>query len=290
MAQAVMDAEPQLSTKERIDAAALALFVRAGVDAATTREIAMGAGVSEGAIYRHYRSKDALATALFMGAHRRLSQLVEEAAAGERDINAKAAAIVARLLPGGRRELAPFHLPHAVDPPLPALLPGGRPRPGDGGREALEVGHARSEIPPADPRVLAAMVIGLIVQTAQNKAYGRFDEPLERPRTADDRRGAGDAVRPLILSKETEIPRPIRSLPSRSPTGSCRSSTPRPPRLRRCSPGRAAVAAVLSLYTRRMLWAMHWSPASRSTSTARSGCRRARSLSPPSTTPGATAS
>jgi hypothetical protein len=33
-------------------------------------------------------------------------------------------------------------------------------------------------VPPADPRVLSAMVIGLINQTAQNKAYGRFDEPL----------------------------------------------------------------------------------------------------------------
>ena len=89
-----MDAEHTPSTKDRIDAAALGLFVRVGVDAATTREIALGAGVSEGALYRHYRSKDALAVALFMGVHRRLSQLVEEAAAGERDISAKAAAIV----------------------------------------------------------------------------------------------------------------------------------------------------------------------------------------------------
>ena len=35
-----------------------------------------------------------------------------------------------------------------------------------------------AEIPPADPRVLAAMVIGVIIQTAQNKAYGRFDAPM----------------------------------------------------------------------------------------------------------------
>ena len=35
-----------------------------------------------------------------------------------------------------------------------------------------------AEIPPADPRVLAAMAIGVIIQTAQNKAYGRFDAPM----------------------------------------------------------------------------------------------------------------
>jgi hypothetical protein len=35
-----------------------------------------------------------------------------------------------------------------------------------------------AEAPPADPRVLAAMAIGVIVQTAQNRAYGRFSEPM----------------------------------------------------------------------------------------------------------------
>jgi hypothetical protein len=35
-----------------------------------------------------------------------------------------------------------------------------------------------AELPPADPRVLAAMVIGVVVQTAENKAYGRLDDPL----------------------------------------------------------------------------------------------------------------
>src|SRR5947208_13523707 len=83
------------SAKPRIDQAAIEVFVRVGVDAATTKEIAAAAGVSEGAIYRHYRSKDELALTLFMGVHRRLSQLVIEAAEGAPNIRAKAAAVVA---------------------------------------------------------------------------------------------------------------------------------------------------------------------------------------------------
>jgi hypothetical protein len=29
-----------------------------------------------------------------------------------------------------------------------------------------------------DPRVLAAMIIGVVSQTAQNRVYGRIDNPL----------------------------------------------------------------------------------------------------------------
>ncbi|HSK41787.1 MAG TPA: helix-turn-helix domain-containing protein, partial [Arenibaculum sp.] len=61
-----------MSAKPRIERAALEVFVRAGVDAATTRAIAAQAGCSEGALYRHWKSKDELALSLFMGVHRRL--------------------------------------------------------------------------------------------------------------------------------------------------------------------------------------------------------------------------
>ena len=72
----VRDARP------KIERAALKLFVHEGVDAATTREIAEKAGVSEGALYRHYKGKDDLAFALFMETHNRLSQLLTQALGG----------------------------------------------------------------------------------------------------------------------------------------------------------------------------------------------------------------
>jgi len=173
-----MDTAPQLSTKDRIDDAALALFVRVGVDAATTREIAMGAGVSEGALYRHYRSKDAMAVALFMGVHRRLSQLVEEAAAGERDINAKAAAIVAAYCQVADENWAlfTFHMVN-VHRFIPYYQEDGRD-PVSVVENLLKSAMVSVELPPADPRVLAAMIIGVVLQTAQNKAYGRIDSSL----------------------------------------------------------------------------------------------------------------
>ncbi|MEQ3746620.1 MAG: helix-turn-helix domain-containing protein, partial [Henriciella sp.] len=64
------------NARPKIERAALKLFVSEGVDAATTREIADEAGVSEGALYRHYKGKDELALALFMETHNRLGEMM----------------------------------------------------------------------------------------------------------------------------------------------------------------------------------------------------------------------
>lgn len=166
------------SAKPRIDEAAITLFVRVGVDAATTKEIAALAGVSEGAIYRHYRSKDELAVSLFMGVHRRLSTLIQEAAASASDIRAKAAAVVNAYCQVADEDwpLFTFHL-LSIHRFLPYYQEDGLD-PVSMVEGVLKRAMISAEIPPADPRVLAAMVIGVIVQTAQNKAYGRIDSTL----------------------------------------------------------------------------------------------------------------
>ena len=167
-----------MSAKTRIDDAAINLFVHMGVDAATTKLIAKAAEVSEGAIYRHYRSKDELAHTLFMTTHRRLSALVEEAASGARGIRAKAAAIVRAYCQAADEDWPrfTFHM-LSIHRFLPFYQEDGRD-PVSVVEKLLKRAMLEAEVPAADPRVLAAMVIGLINQTAQNKAYGRFDEPL----------------------------------------------------------------------------------------------------------------
>jgi AcrR family transcriptional regulator len=51
--------------KGKIEAAALRLFVERGVAETSIREIAIAAGVSQGAMYNHYPSKEELAWSLF---------------------------------------------------------------------------------------------------------------------------------------------------------------------------------------------------------------------------------
>ena len=166
------------TAKARIDDAAIDLFIHMGVDAATTKLIAKAAEVSEGAIYRHYKSKDELARTLFMATHRRLSALVEEAASGENGVRAKAAAIVRAYCQAADEDWPrfTFHM-LSIHRFLPFYQEDGRD-PVSVVENLLKRAMLEAEVPPADPRVLAAMVIGLINQTAQNRAYGRFEEPL----------------------------------------------------------------------------------------------------------------
>ncbi len=165
-----------MSTKPRIERAALEVFVRDGVDAATTRAIAIEAGVSEGALYRHFRSKDELATGLFMTIHRRLSTLIRDSANEATGIDNKAAAIVRAYCQVADEDWLTFAF-HLTQ--LHRFIPLYQ----EDGRDPVSVTEAvikqamiSAEIPPADPRVLAAMAIGVITQTATNKAYGRLGD------------------------------------------------------------------------------------------------------------------
>src|ERR1051325_2079684 len=52
-------------TRRRIERTALALFVEKGVAGTSIRDIAVGAGIADGALYRHFPSKEALVWHLF---------------------------------------------------------------------------------------------------------------------------------------------------------------------------------------------------------------------------------
>lgn len=162
--------------KPRIERAALEVFVREGFDGATTKLIAAEAQVSEGALYRHYRSKDELAVSLFMGVHRRLSTLIEEAAHDAEGIRAKAAAIVKAYCAVADEDwlLFSFHMLH-IHRFLPYYQEDGKD-PVSTAENVIKQAMLDAELPPGDPRLLAAMAIGVITQVAQNRAYGRLGE------------------------------------------------------------------------------------------------------------------
>ncbi|MFN3910651.1 TetR/AcrR family transcriptional regulator [Hyphomonas sp.] len=177
------DAEPKQrarNAKPKIERAALKLFIHEGVDAATTREIADKAGVSEGALYRHYKGKDELALSLFMATHNRLSGLLAEALTGPGKLDEKVLAAVTAYCKLADEDFLLFSF-HLVS--LNRYLPYDKRREDDpvSVTERIIGGlMSAGAIPKGDPALKAAMALGVVMQTGQNKIYNRLPGPLSQ--------------------------------------------------------------------------------------------------------------
>ncbi len=165
------------TTRARIERAALELFAGKGVDAATTREIAAAAGLSEGALYRHFASKQEIAQSLFAAIHERLARLVREAGANGRNIEEKAGAIVDAYCQIADEDWTLFSY-HLTSTARFLPTPPGDDNPVLAAEEVIAAAMAAGEIAKGDAMVVAAMALGVVLQPALHKAYGRLDGPL----------------------------------------------------------------------------------------------------------------
>jgi AcrR family transcriptional regulator len=162
-----------LSSRRRIERAALELFRDHGVDGATTREIARRASLSEGALYRHFPSKEAIAETLFAGLHDRLAGLVRAAGAAGGDLGQQADRIVDAYCSVADEDWTHFAF-HLLNTAHFLPTPPGRDNPVSAAEDLIEAAMTRGEIPRTDASVLAAMALGVVLQPALHKAHGRF--------------------------------------------------------------------------------------------------------------------
>ncbi len=80
---------PRRSRKDDIIAATVRLVAQNGVKAATIREIARAAGVTEGAIYRHYVSKEELCLEIYSQIVTEMANMKQRIAANDAPIREK---------------------------------------------------------------------------------------------------------------------------------------------------------------------------------------------------------
>ncbi len=182
-----------VGVKAKVERAAIELFASKGFDGVSIADIAAAAGVSQGALYRHYRSKDELASRLFSTAYRRTGAELDRIRAEQHGFTARIGAMVAHFcaLYDQDAPLFRFMLISQHD-----LLP----RLGNGGRapvvviedtiaDAIEAG----EIDPTDKSEGTAVIMGVVLQTAIFHLYGRITGAL-LPRAPSLARAAIAAV------------------------------------------------------------------------------------------------
>lgn len=170
------------STKARIERAALALFCQRGVDAVTTREIASASGVSEGALYRHYPGKDALSETMFFAIHARLAAEVAKAAASANAIEDKARAIVAAYVRVADEDwtLFSYHLltTHRFLPYADKSAKEPQYNLVGNVEEVIAAAMKKNQLPQGDAAAKTAAALGVVLQTALHKIYGRVKGDL----------------------------------------------------------------------------------------------------------------
>jgi AcrR family transcriptional regulator len=168
------------TTKTAIQAAAMGLFVSKGFAETSIRDIARAVSFSEGALYRHYPSKDALVTDLFSSNYTAYARTLDALQAKERGFAAKLGAMIAdiyrlfdedptlfRFLLLIQHQALP-QLPDDIESPVKVL------------QKVVRAAIASGEIAKADGQLVSAMILGAILQPAVFNVYRHIESPLSR--------------------------------------------------------------------------------------------------------------
>ena len=183
------------ATKAKVTRVALELFVEKGIRETTIRDIAQAAGVAEGTLYRHYQSKDQLAEKLFNENYesmaRHLSETFRRSPTFEQGLRNAVRFFCASfdrdwvlfsyLLLSQHRYLR--HRSDALPSPAKVL------------REAVKFAMRSGAIPKRDPELLVAMLMGVVLQSAVAKVYGRIESTM-----GDCADSLGDACWAIVQS------------------------------------------------------------------------------------------
>src|ERR1700741_4030514 len=138
--------------KTKVERAAVDLFAANGFDGVSVADIAAAAGVSQGALYRHYRSKH--------------------------EFGAAVTAIIAHFCALFDEDPAVFRFmlitQHGF---LPRIASGSR-TPVDAVADLVGDAVAKNRLKPIDPALGAAVIMGVILQSATFHIYGRLGGSL----------------------------------------------------------------------------------------------------------------
>ncbi|GAB4354324.1 MAG: TetR/AcrR family transcriptional regulator [Kiloniellaceae bacterium] len=165
-------------TQGKIERVALALFAEKGVDRTTIGDIARAAGIAEGTIYRHYPSKEELVWQLFSRNYLRLAAELDLLQAGRRGLEEKLKAMVGQFCTLYEQDPDMFRFLLLVQHGQLERITTDMLTPVQVLKGVIAEAMAAGEIPAQDTEVATAMVLGMVLQVAVFKVYGRVTAPL----------------------------------------------------------------------------------------------------------------
>lgn len=167
-----------LGTKERIERAALLLFVEHGVAETSIREIAKSAGVSQGAMYNHYPSKEALTRALFSTGFSELGVELRRRAHEQPTVEGKLRSMIGHMLERFDQDWALMSFLCLVRHEQLRQVAHRMSNPYIVFRTVIADAIKNGELPRQDPELAASLVTGAVTQVIDVKILGRIKGDL----------------------------------------------------------------------------------------------------------------
>lgn len=166
------------ATRKKIERCALTLFVKKGVSATTIKDIAAKAQIAEGAMYRHFKSKEELAQYLFTHSYQELTNELRIQSQNLTNYQDKIKTMVSFFCTQYDNDPILFNylllvmhtqIKMTSDKEMNAftylvsLF-----------NEALK----KKELQNVSPQICADIVLGIVLQAAVSRVYGRVTRPL----------------------------------------------------------------------------------------------------------------
>ena len=164
----------------RIYRAALRLFVQKGIEGTTTKDIARAARVSEGALYRHFKSKDYLAYHLFSS---HLHQFTQELAGRVRAVQGAKARLrifIRECFEAFETERELFTFLILSEHRELSRFPLDRQHPGHLAQALVKEGQEAGEFRRQDPYIGAGLLIGGLIRLCLLRIHGNLRHDLRR--------------------------------------------------------------------------------------------------------------
>ncbi|MCW8914320.1 MAG: TetR/AcrR family transcriptional regulator [Magnetovibrio sp.] len=166
------------ATKKKIKTAALTLFVERGVDASGMRDIAKASDITEGAIYRHFKSKDELVWRLFADNFEHFATELNKLQQAEGSTAAKLEAMIQGFCRFYDDDEILFRFLLLVQHGQLSKVTDDMASPIEVVKGVIQSGIDTGEIVYTDATEVTAWVLGIVLQTATFQIYGRLQGPM----------------------------------------------------------------------------------------------------------------
>ena len=164
-----------ISKKTDIETAAIKLFSRKGLAATTLKDIALEAGATEGALYRHYKSKNSMAWQLFSQELKTFTDLLLPILQGKAEFSDRLADAIRYIYRyyAQHPDRFSFILLSQHNFPEQAIRDE-KNNPNDMAINFIRQGITEGVIADQDPILLAGLLMGAILQPLIMQRYGRL--------------------------------------------------------------------------------------------------------------------